>query len=414
MRIFPPLHKTIDWAKKRNVEEQNLIEQSITESQRIFSEKQRLEQERFNRELLEKKRIEAERQRLKDEEERRKKELMEKEKKEKERIRLIEEQKHKENEQRRLKQEQIDAKRKEEEAREKRMKETFKDDPEEDSNMAWSIIHKIKTEVVAPISEKKELKNYCFTQKRKITPRLGQITKSNSQIMKITQLLQQTFQEARNTDPLVYKWVLNFFCKSVVKQAEAEVAVNPISAYPLAKVCLLLQTQNADLKDLLFARLQKNCPWVIPFWYDHGTENGKKKMGFKKLSDGHWEQNTTYNERQCGIFAVYAAILSLDDSLAPESWRTFSRLLNLPSPSQLMKSDLELGQTLCSIVSTYLDIAGQSLLRIYGRQAKKLIVCSFSEAYLGANGGGSQYGRLRIVGEDWMKGQGGLKFSFEP
>ncbi|EPX75081.1 RNA export factor Gle1 [Schizosaccharomyces octosporus yFS286] len=405
--ITRPIYASTDWASKRNKKENDIIQSTIQEFERIQEERARAEREKRERELqLKIQKEEAERKK------REQHERQEKEKKEKE-IREAKEREAREKEEQRKKNEQ---KKIQDQAsqQEKELKERFGDDPEKDASYYWDIIESIKSDIAKPVSENKELKNYCLSQRRKITPRLGQITKSNSQIQKITGLLQGTFQEARTKGPLVYRWVLNFFCKAVVKQAEAEVSVNLSSAFPLAKLCLLLCSQNPDLFDLLIARLQKKCPWVIPTIYNLHTEVGRKKLGYRKLADGRYEQQAPYIERQCGIFAVYAAFVSLDDSLGPRSWKLFSRLLNLTSPREFLDKDQDLGQTLCSIVTTYLDIAGRTLLRLYGNQGRKLLAASFSTPFVGAEGGGSPYGRLRIVGEDWLNGKGGLDFSFEP
>ncbi|WBW71806.1 RNA export factor, cytoplasmic nucleoporin Gle1 [Schizosaccharomyces osmophilus] len=405
--ITPPTFASKDWARKRNQKENDIIQATIQEVERVQEEQARIKREKRERELrLKIQREEAERKKREEHE------RQEKEKKEKE-IREAKEREAREREEQKKKDE---VKKTQDQAsqQEKELKERFGDDPQKDASYYWDIIENIKSDVAKPVSENKDLKNFCFSQRRKITPRLGQITKSNSQIQKITSLVQGTFQEAQTKGPLVYRWVLNFFCKAVVKQAEAEVSVNLSSAFPLAKLCLLLCSQNPDLLDLLIARLQKKCPWVIPTIYNLHTEVGRKKLGYRKLADGRYEQQAPYIERQCGIFAVYAAFVSLDDSLGPRSWKLFSRLLNLTSPREFLDKDLDLGQTLCSIVTTYLDIAGRALLRIYGNQGRKLLAASFSMPYVGVEGGGSPYGRLRIVGEDWLNGKGGLDFSFEP
>ncbi|EPY49560.1 RNA export factor Gle1 [Schizosaccharomyces cryophilus OY26] len=402
-----PITASKDWAKKRNKKENDIIESTIQDIERVQEEQARIEREKRERELrLKIQQEEAERKRREEQERK------EKEKRERELLEAREREKREREEQ--SKKDELRKTQSHASQREKELKERFKDDPKEDANYYWNIIETIKSDITKPVSENKDLKNFCFSQRRKITPRLGQITKSNSQIQKITSLLQGTFQEAQTKGPVVYKWILNFFCKAVVKQAEAEVSVNLSSAFPLAKLCLLLCFQNPDLFDLLLARLQKKCPWVIPEIYDLHTEIGRKKMGYKKMTDGRYEQQAPYIERQCGIFAVYAAFVSLDDSLAPRSWRLFSRLLNLTSPREFLDKDIELGQILCSIVTTYLDIAGRALLRTYGNQARKLLSASFSKLYVGEERGGSPYGRLRIVGEDWLNGKGGLDFSFEP
>ncbi|EEB08682.1 RNA export factor Gle1 [Schizosaccharomyces japonicus yFS275] len=396
--------KDAQWIKKENESARNRVEESIKKAQDAYAEKIRQEQERLLRERKEQERKAAE-ERARLEEQRKKAQLEQ------------EQQKQRADEERK-RQAELDKQKREKEEQQKKdalAKKQFQDDPKEDKEKYWSIIQDLKQNVKKPVAENKEWKNYCISQKRKITPRIGQVTPSQAQIARITSNLHETFTAAKSQNETVYRWVLNFFCKGVVRQAEAEVSVNTVSAYPLASVCLKLCAMHPSLFDMLIARLQKKCPWVIPYVYDTTTEEGMKKAGFKRMSDGRWEQHTTYNERQCGIFAVYAAMIALDTSLAPAGWKFFARILNItPPPVQMIQTSLERGQTICAIVTTFLDVAGKAMIRLYKRQAEKLIIAACSEGYVGKQGGQSQYARLRIVGEDWTQGKGGLAFSFDP
>lgn len=70
-----------------------------------------------------------------------------------------------------------------------------------------------------------------------------------------------------DTTPKSYAYMLSHFSKALIKQAESEVSAKAEAAFPLARVVagLLLRGHGA-LGEVLFARLVKKCPWVVPFY----------------------------------------------------------------------------------------------------------------------------------------------------
>lgn len=70
-----------------------------------------------------------------------------------------------------------------------------------------------------------------------------------------------------SSPPQLYGYLLSHVSKSLIKQAEAEVNAHPEAAFPLAKIVVgLLLRGHAMLGEVLFGRLVKKCPWVVPFW----------------------------------------------------------------------------------------------------------------------------------------------------
>ncbi|KAG5438824.1 hypothetical protein PCANB_002544 [Pneumocystis canis] len=250
-------------------------------------------------------------------------------------------------------------------------------------------IEDIKLNVLKPVSENEIWRKFCFENKRKITPKCGQLTNSKQQIE------QEIIKMSKKVAITVYHWILNFLSKAIIKQAETEVTVNLYSAYPLATVCVFLMSNHPDLVDILLARFAKKCPYTIPYLkYNRNTEEGKKALGFYRLKNGKFEEETSYTERQCGIFAVFSAIIQTEyvPNYLPIhfGWTLLAKLLNEPPPSE----------TVFAIISTFIDIAGNAFTKHYGLQADKLIRLAVND-WIGDNKG-SNAARLRILGEEWI------------
>ncbi|GAO46558.1 hypothetical protein G7K_0788-t1 [Saitoella complicata NRRL Y-17804] len=274
---------------------------------------------------------------------------------------------------------------------------------EADAHLA--VIERLKVEVLKPVSETKEWKTFCFKAKRQITPKLGQLTKSRKKILAVIGAIENVFFEAEGVSEIVYLWLLNFFSKSVVKQAETEVAVAPATAYPLAYVCAHMLSKHPKLLPLFMARFAKNCPFVVPVWRTGRTEGDMKLNGIKRFEDGKWEDESPYTERMCGIFATYIATTQTElwnnqPNLLPfsASWKWMARLLNKPPQSSASPA----------IYSMFMDIAGEKFVRVYGKQGDKMIrlaVGGWVEAGKGIEGPAmrSSSVRLQIMGEEYIK-----------
>lgn len=67
--------------------------------------------------------------------------------------------------------------------------------------------------------------------------------------------------------PKPYAYLLSHLSKALIKQAETEVSAKAEAAFPLARVMVSLFLHgHAALGDVLFARLVKKCPWVVPYY----------------------------------------------------------------------------------------------------------------------------------------------------
>lgn len=257
----------------------------------------------------------------------------------------------------------------------------------EDEYRRWmKRIEQIKQDVLPLISGNPELRKQCFAAKRQITPKIGQLTNSRQEIVRITQAIGAVLASAKQASTAsgeIYIWILNHLSKCLIRQAEQEVAAKQDTAYPLARVVVwLLLEGHRELGDVLMARLVKKCPWVLAVWppREPGTDEStyRKLLGYKSVD----ESTENYSNRMCGIFAFYVAILQttpmappsgagLDlalvaDHLRPKAmWIWCVRSLTPPAPF--------LGHPLApSLWSTFLEVGGNKALNLYGRQMHKV------------------------------------------
>ena len=91
------------------------------------------------------------------------------------------------------------------------------------------------------VSQNPAYRKACFTAKRAITPKIGQLTSSASNIAQIIQSLHDTLSSMRppagqEASSQPYIWTLNHLAKALVKQCEAEVTAKIGTAYPLGRV----------------------------------------------------------------------------------------------------------------------------------------------------------------------------------
>lgn len=260
----------------------------------------------------------------------------------------------------------------------------------------------IKTNILAPVTNNKSLKSVCFQAKRKVKPKLGQLTDSLGQFSKLFQELVEVVEECKNTHELVYLWILNFFSKSVVAQAETETTVSLQSAVPLGRLAVSMIIKFEPLRDLLIARFVKKCPLVIGYSCAVDTEEGRLRMGWKRKGD-KWEDPAVYAERLSGISAVWTAMTLSDidtqgtphPSPLSDSWRFLARMCN----TQLKILD----NVHFAVVAIWWDIASDTFSKKYGKQGMKLLRLAsgqWTQQVLDKRFPSAL--RLGLLGEDWQ------------
>jgi len=181
----------------------------------------------------------------------------------------------------------------------------------------------IKEELLPKVNSSPDWKKKCNAVKRQITPKIGQIINSQPVILRIvsspsfslfpsqilllytrlsnpnslfaslsslssfllfsssslppsslslpslqTSEISLILHSAQAASPEIYIWILNHLSKILIKQAETEVTAKPSAAFPLARMVVgLMRMGHAEgVGKVLFARMVKKCPWVVPFY----------------------------------------------------------------------------------------------------------------------------------------------------
>ncbi|KAK9484751.1 GLE1-like protein-domain-containing protein [Lipomyces starkeyi] len=284
------------------------------------------------------------------------------------------------------------------------------DEAKAEQDYYHKLILYIKSDILAPVAADKALKTYCSTSKRKVKPKLGQLTNSRQQIRKILGELNVIIDEAKEKSDLCYNWLLNFLSKSIVSQAETETTVSPMSAFPLGTLAVFMMSKHDKLRDLLIARIVKKCPYVIGYSCSIDTEEGRIRMGYKRI-EGKWEDDAMYCERMGGIASVWGVMTQIGFPLNSNishpypmyhSWTFISRMLNLP-PASLTNAHF-------TVMAAWWELTARRFLIAYGREGHKLLTTVWDAWTRAASD--KRYpaaARLRILGEQWQEhGETGL------
>lgn len=386
-------------------EEKTRIRLAQEEERRRLEEEARrkkLEQERLQREEEERRRKEEARRKAEQERieaERKQKEAEELKKKEEQRKR---------EEEARLKAEQEEKARKEAES-EKQRAEELKQEQEQATTNFRSIekqflkykqdIEDIKTQVVAPLNANKELKRQVNQYKRKINPKFGQLSNSISHTKTVSMEVYNLVIPTQSNE-LVYKWILNFIAKAIIDQAETEVIVRPFAARPLAILAYFLLEKFPEFEYFLTARFIKKCPYILGYSCSIDSEEGRKRMGWKRNQDNKWEDDVKYDERVGGICTVWSVMTHESPAQIGiyshrSSWQFVARILN---------TDLNLiRNTHFELLANWWEAVGGEFENEYGYQSKKLMfamVGAFVDAV--ASKRFPAAARLRLLGEEWQ------------
>ena len=136
----------------------------------------------------------------------------------------------------------------------------------------------IKENVHRPVKSNPQLKGSLFRIAAKMRRFVGQVTNQKSVIVRVTEdihkiLCDQLPSAPSVAQPAVYKgdvpvqyaYMVSRLAKSLIEQAEAEISVKSEAAFPVAWVVIgLLLRGHGALGPILFSRLVKKCPWVVP------------------------------------------------------------------------------------------------------------------------------------------------------
>jgi len=178
-----------------------------------------------------------------------------------------------------------------------------------------------------------------------------------------------------------YLYLLSHASKALIKQAESEVSASSAAAFPLGRVVILLLLHgHAALGEILFARFNKKCPWVIPYYPvrqpDQPREDYEKSTG-----RGSDESVQDYIARMNGILTLYFAILQTPlTSIVPllPYQATKEHLAALIPPAlrfpaawtwlaHAMRDPLPKSPPIATMVRTWVEMLGAEAIRVYGK-----------------------------------------------
>ncbi|ORX83772.1 GLE1-domain-containing protein [Anaeromyces robustus] len=322
--------------------------------------------------------------------EKKKKEELERKLKEEKAKKELELQKQKKLEQEKLEKEKAQKLKKEQEEKIKQQQELVKKQEEQKKAMANDTlssfgsqkaideahcyideIKKIKNEIRPAVKENKEWKKQSFMLKMKITTRVGQITNTRDSVKEISNALNDVLNQGKQISNEVYYWLMDFLGKAMMKQAEKEISINKTMAFPLAHIFNIIVSNHEPFFKIFMGRLYKKCIYLIPrYGYktkDKSDEECLKEIGYKKTSEG-MENESRYNERMEGMITLFSAIIQTPNTSGnsklnmASGWTWLARILNMP-PRQITSLTL----------ITFLEIAGNEMLNVYGKQMHKLL-----------------------------------------
>lgn len=268
----------------------------------------------------------------------------------------------------------------------------------------------------------------CFAAKRQITPKIGQLTNTQEEIWRITSLISSLLNEAKAApapNKEIYLWVLNHLSKCLIRQAEQEVSVKTDTAYPLARLVLWLILQgHAELGDVLMARLTKKCCWCLGYVPERRQDQDDAAFAKTVGRASPEESSVQFTSRISGIMAFYFAICQTSPiSPPPPAGHSSPSPPDVATiPPQFRSSAMWTWQARCitppmtshavipALWATLIEVAGDTVLAYYGKQAAKIWRLLYEEGILKGKAdfirleeGKAASGRLQLLLEDVIK-----------
>ncbi|KAI0315080.1 GLE1-like protein-domain-containing protein [Amylostereum chailletii] len=332
-------------------------------------------------------RQEAERK-AKEEEERRekeaalKRELEEKKKREEE-----EKEKRRQEEEREKKRQEEEEARKHEEEERRQAEELQKQEgermqlgmttPDRDWREARHTLKVLKGDPMRTVKADPQLKKLWNENRRKITPRIGQLTKDDQSIVDTSQHILQIFHQNPALPRPVYFALLSSLSKAFILQAETEVTAEKRSARPLAFTAARLVGTLDGFADVLWAKLvQRTGGWCVPCSVPSEDSDGTPfdKDGWMKAKGRRNDEGASeFAARVAGIMRVYFWILHAPVTgtplfrplQRPKFWAYFARMISQP---RLLAEPLA-----AELLSVALDVGGAEAKYVWGKQWVKML-----------------------------------------
>ncbi|KAJ6611409.1 GLE1-like protein-domain-containing protein [Mycena sp. CBHHK59/15] len=270
---------------------------------------------------------------------------------------------------------------------------------EEDWRNARSILMILKSNTMKPIKAEKAAKSAWGEYRRKITPRIGQLTNDSNAIREIAEFIHdKIILPPQRHPPILYTALLSSLAKTILLQAETEVTAEKKSAIPLANVTFSLLDRLETFADIFFAKLVQRCggwpvPCVVPTtdhdgrpWTDEAER--AKIMGYRKsVNEGlDRETVTEYTNRVAGLMRLYFHILKIAPQRRPlhpmfqlpRCWTWFARIMG---ERGLLETSVA-----AQLIYTALDVLGSHALEVWGHQWVKMLELIYEGVTVGIGG----------------------------
>ncbi|KAH9965292.1 GLE1-like protein-domain-containing protein [Russula dissimulans] len=275
--------------------------------------------------------------------------------------------------------------------------------PDEDWREARLVLKQLKSGPIARVKADRESKKVWNDIRRKITPKVGQLTNEPQVIANISQQIVQLLRLSNALPSDVYHASLSSLAKAILLQAETEVTAEKRSAKPLAQ--LTLNTMNAldGFSAVFWAKLcQRTGGWAVPAPVPSKDADGTPFTPSTRMKASGLREETSadYVARVVGIMRVYFSLLLLLPSSplsrefhTPRLWVFIARLVGQPA---LLQSSLAM-----ELLSVALEVGGLHARNVWGSQWIKLMALLYEgvttdPSPLGGSGPDARASRVRL------------------
>ncbi|KAJ7851664.1 GLE1-like protein-domain-containing protein [Mycena olivaceomarginata] len=259
--------------------------------------------------------------------------------------------------------------------------------PLDDWKNARKILTNLKQNTMHPIKTVKANKSAWGEQRRKITPKIGQLTNDPRSIQEITDFIYGQIMPPQHHPPMLYTGLLLSLGKAILMQAETEVTAKKKAAIPLAQVAFTLLDRLETFPDIFFAKLvQRIGGWPIPCAVPNKDFDGKPWEDDTKLTkmlEVPFKTIVEHMNRISGLMRVYFHILRIPPQTRPmhpmfqlpRCWTWFARIL---CDRALLKSPVA-----AQLIYTALDVLGSHALEVWGQQWVKMLQLIYTGVTVG-------------------------------
>ncbi|KAL0077952.1 GLE1-like protein-domain-containing protein [Phycomyces blakesleeanus] len=216
-----------------------------------------------------------------------------------------------------------------------------------------------------------------FKIKKDVTRNVSQLQYKPSVVLEKAKNVFDILDKTKKQSNEAFNILLNHLSKAILLQAEQEIAATTMAAYFLGRFATLITGYIPELFPYLIARLYKRAPILIPHYHDGNPDLSadelRKLMRYKyedKMKKDIFESYEKYEMRQNSYVMFFAGWLQVEpgpgqpaNMLGVEKgWTWLARICNMPPRN-----------VTASILRSFLEVAGQRLLREYPTQMPKIM-----------------------------------------